>query len=127
MDLVHAHYVKNLNEGIAALDGSDHLYSKAGEAGYQPYWDSMIFDYGKREVQHFLLSNVKYWLDEYHFDGYRFDGVTSMLYHHHGYVDFDRAKSSSTRVSTAMPWSTSRWQTVWCTSSAPRRLPSPRT
>ncbi len=89
MDLVHAHYVKNLNEGIAALDGSDHLYSKAGEAGYQPYWDSMIFDYGKREVQHFLLSNVKYWLDEYHFDGYRFDGVTSMLYHHHGYVDFD--------------------------------------
>ena len=57
MDLVHAHYVKNLNEGIAALDGSDHLYSKAGEAGYQPYWDSMIFDYGKREVQHFLPAS----------------------------------------------------------------------
>ncbi len=89
MDLVHAHYVKNLNEGINALDGSPHHYSKEGDAGYQPYWDSMIFDYGKREVQHFLLSNVKYWLDEFHFDGYRFDGVTSMLYHHHGYVDFD--------------------------------------
>ncbi len=89
MDLVHAHYVKNLNEGINELDGTDHLYSKSGEAGYQPYWDSKLFDYGKREVQHFLLSNVKYWLDEYHFDGYRFDGVTSMLYHHHGYVDFD--------------------------------------
>ncbi len=89
MDLVHAHYVKNLNEGINELDGTDHLYSKPGDAGYQPYWDSKLFDYGKREVQHFLLSNVKYWLDEFHFDGYRFDGVTSMLYHHHGYVDFD--------------------------------------
>ena len=89
MDLVHAHYVKNLNEGINELDGSDHHYSKAGEAGNQPYWDSKIFDYGKREVQHFLLSNIKYWLDEYHFDGFRFDGVTSMLYHHHGYTDFD--------------------------------------
>ena len=89
MDLVHAHYVKNLNEGINELDGSDHLYSLAGEAGYQKYWDSKLFDYGKREVQHFLLSNVKFWLDEFHFDGYRFDGVTSMIYHHHGYTDFD--------------------------------------
>ena len=89
MDLVHAHYVKNLNEGINELDGTDHHYSKAGDAGYQPYWDSMIFDYGKREVQHFLLSNIKYWMEEFHFDGFRFDGVTSMLYHHHGYTDFD--------------------------------------
>ena len=89
MDLVHAHYVKNLNEGINELDGTDHLYSLPGEAGYQPYWDSKLFDYGKREVQHFLLSNVKYWLDEFRFDGYRFDGVTSMIYRHHGYVEFD--------------------------------------
>ena len=89
MDLVHAHYVKNLNEGINELDGTDHLYSRPGEAGNQPYWDSKLFDYGKGEVQHFLLSNVKYWLDEFHFDGFRFDGVTSMLYHHHGYVTFD--------------------------------------
>ncbi len=89
MDLVHAHYVKNLNEGINELDGSDHHYSRAGAAGDQPYWDSKIFDYGKGEVEHFLLSNVKYWLDEYHFDGFRFDGVTSMIYHHHGYTDFD--------------------------------------
>ena len=89
MDLVHAHYVKNLNEGINELDGTDHLYSLPGEAGNQPYWDSKLFDYGRPEVQHFLLSNVKYWLDEYHFDGFRFDGVTSMIYHHHGYVDFD--------------------------------------
>ena len=85
MDLVHAHYVKNENEGIAGLDGSDDLYSRAGEEGYQKYWDSLVFDYGKREVRHFLLSNVKYWLDEFHFDGFRFDGVTSMIWHHHGY------------------------------------------
>ncbi len=89
MDLVHAHYVKNYNEGIRDLDGSDCHYSKPGNAGYQPHWDSMIFDYGKREVQHFLLSNIKYWMEEFHFDGFRFDGVTSMLYHHHGYTDFD--------------------------------------
>ena len=89
MDLVHAHYVKNLNEGINELDGTDHLYSRPGEEGNQPYWDSKLFDYGKQEVQHFLLSNIKYWLDEFHFDGFRFDGVTSMIYHHHGYVTFD--------------------------------------
>ena len=89
MDLVHAHYVKNMNEGILDLDGSGHHYSKRGEAGYQQYWDSMVFDYGKGGVEHFLLSNVKYWLDEYHFDGFRFDGVTSMLYYHRGYTDFD--------------------------------------
>ena len=89
MDLVHAHYVKNFDEGINELDGSKHHYSKEGDAGYQQYWDSMIFDYGKREVEHFLLSNGKYWIEDFHFDGYRFDGVTSMLYHHHGYVEFD--------------------------------------
>lgn len=88
MDLVQAHYVKNLNEGLNELDGTDHLYSPAGEAGNQPYWDSKLFDYGKQQVRHFLLSNVKYWLDEFHFDGYRFDGVTSMIYHHHGYTEF---------------------------------------
>ena len=89
MDLVHAHYVKNFAEGINELDGSPNLYSLDGDAGYQKYWDSKIFDFGKREVCHFLLSNVKYWIDEFHFDGYRFDGVTSMLYYHHGYTEFD--------------------------------------
>lgn len=89
MDVVHAHYVKNVNEGINELDGSDHCYSPAGDAGYQKYWDSKTFDYGKREVMHFLLSNLKYWIEEFHFDGFRFDGVTSMIYHHHGYTEFD--------------------------------------
>ena len=88
MDLVHAHYVKNFNEGLNELDGTDHLYSKAGEEGYQPFWDSKTFDYGKPEVRHFLLSNIKYWMEEFHFDGFRFDGVTSMLYRHHGHIEF---------------------------------------
>ncbi|MFR9651166.1 MAG: alpha-amylase family glycosyl hydrolase [Rikenellaceae bacterium] len=88
MDIVHAHYVKNTNEGIAQLDGTS-LYSPEGEAGYQPYWDSMNFNFARPEVRHMLLSNAKYWLEEFHFDGYRFDGVTSMLYHHHGYTKFD--------------------------------------
>ncbi len=89
MDLVQAHYVKNINEGLNELDGTDHHYSLPGPAGEQPYWDSKLFDYGNPEVEHFLLSNVKYWLDEFHFDGYRFDGVTSMIYTHHGYTEFD--------------------------------------
>ena len=89
MDLVQAHYVKNINEGLNEQDGTDHHYSLPGPAGEQPYWDSKLFDYGKPEVEHFLLSNVKYWLDEFHFDGYRFDGVTSMIYTHHGYTEFD--------------------------------------
>lgn len=89
MDLVQAHYVKNFDEGLNELDGSDCQYSLPGEAGNQPYWDSKLFDYGKNEVTHFLLSNVKFWLDEFHFDGFRFDGVTSMIYYHHGYTEFD--------------------------------------
>ena len=89
MDLVHAHYVKNLNEGLNGLDGTDCQYSPSGEEGYQPYWDSKLFDYGKPQVRHFLLSNIKYWLDEFRFDGFRFDGVTSMIYRHHGYMEFD--------------------------------------
>lgn len=84
MDLVHSHYVKNLNEGLNELDGTNHLYSPAGPAGDHPFWDSKLFDYGKEPVRHFLLSNVKYWMEEFHFDGFRFDGVTSMIYTHHG-------------------------------------------
>ena len=89
MDLVHSHYVKNINEGLNELDGTDHLYSPAGKAGDHPYWDSKLFDYGKEQVRHFLLSNIKYWLTEFHLDGFRFDGVTSMIYYHHGYTEFD--------------------------------------
>lgn len=88
MDIVHSHYVKNTAEGFNNMDGTDCLYSPPGEAGNHPHWDSKLFDYGKNEVQHMLLSNVKYWLDEFHFDGYRFDGVTSMLYFDHGYCEF---------------------------------------
>ncbi len=89
MDLVHSHFVANLNEGLNELDGSDHQYSLAGTAGDHPYWGSKLFDYSKFEVVNFLLSNIRYWIEEFHFDGFRFDGVTSMLYRHHGYTEFD--------------------------------------
>lgn len=84
MDIVHSHTVKNINEGLSQFDGSDHQYFHPGDRGIHPQWDSLLFDYGKLEVQQFLLSNVKYWLKEFHFDGFRFDGVGSMLYFHHG-------------------------------------------
>ncbi|WP_375417705.1 alpha-amylase family glycosyl hydrolase [uncultured Hymenobacter sp.] len=84
LDLVHSHAVKNQAEGLADFDGSGGLYFHAGARGEHPGWDSRLFDYGRPEVQQFLLSNLRYWLEEFHFDGFRFDGVTSMLYHHHG-------------------------------------------
>ncbi len=84
MDLVHSHTVKNLNEGLNLFDGSETQYFHPGERGEHPNWDSKLFDYGKTEVLQFLLSNIKYWLEEYHFDGFRFDGVGSMMYYHHG-------------------------------------------
>lgn len=90
IDLVHSHAVKNFSEGLNDFDGSGHQYFHEGGRGYHNQWDSKLFDYGKREVQEFLLSNVRFWIDEYHVDGYRFDGITSMLYHHHGdFMDFD--------------------------------------
>ncbi len=85
MDIVHSHAVKNENEGIGRLDGSVDQYFHSNQSRREhPAWDSLCFDYGKDEVIHFLLSNCKYWLEEYHFDGFRFDGVTSMLYYDHG-------------------------------------------
>lgn len=84
MDLVHSHTVKNLFEGLNLFDGTETQYFHAGSRGEHPNWDSKLFDYGKTEVIQFLLSNIKYWLKEYHFDGFRFDGVGSMLYFHHG-------------------------------------------
>jgi 1,4-alpha-glucan branching enzyme len=84
LDLVHSHAVKNEAEGLADFDGSGNLYFHKGERGNHPGWDSKLFDYGRSEVQQFLLSNLRYWLEEFHFDGFRFDGITSMLYHHHG-------------------------------------------
>ncbi|MBR4137684.1 MAG: 1,4-alpha-glucan-branching enzyme, partial [Bacteroidales bacterium] len=80
MDLVHSHTVKNVREGINLFDGTEYQYLKPGYEGIHPQWDSKLFNYGKTETLQLLLSNVKYWLEEYHFDGYRFDGVTSMLY-----------------------------------------------
>ena len=84
MDIVHSHAVKNEAEGLGRLDGSYDLYFYGDGRREHPAWDSLCFDYGKDEVMHFLLSNCKFWLEEYHFDGFRFDGVTSMLYYNHG-------------------------------------------
>jgi len=89
MDIVHSHAVKNVEEGLNELDGSEFQYFHSGAKGYHDQWDSKLFNYGKWEVKQFLLSNLKYWMDEFHFDGFRFDGVTSMLYYHHGNISFD--------------------------------------
>jgi len=84
MDLVHSHAVKNVNEGLAELDGTGWQYFHSGTRREHVAWDSLCFNYGKPEVAHFLLSNCKFWIEEYGFDGFRFDGVTSMLYLDHG-------------------------------------------
>jgi 1,4-alpha-glucan branching enzyme len=89
LDVVHSHTVKNVVEGLNEFDGSDSQYFHPGSRGEHPQWDSKIFDYGKTEVLRFLLSNLKYWMEEFHFDGFRFDGVGSMMYYHHGMEAID--------------------------------------
>ena len=84
MDLVHSHSVKNVNEGLGLFDGSPGQYFHTDHRRNHVAWDSLCFDYGKDNVLHFLLSNCRYWLEEYKFDGFRFDGVTSMIYYDHG-------------------------------------------
>jgi 1,4-alpha-glucan branching enzyme len=84
MDLVHSHAVANIVEGLGQFDGTKYQYFHRGSRGYHHAWGSRCFDYGKPEVIHFLLSNCRYWLDAFHVDGFRFDGITSMLFTHHG-------------------------------------------
>jgi len=88
LDVVHSHSVKNLHDGLNAFDGTGHQYFHAAPRGDHPDWDSRLFDYSKWEVLRFLLSNTRFWLEEYRFDGFRFDGVTSMMYLHHGNKPF---------------------------------------
>jgi 1,4-alpha-glucan branching enzyme len=84
MDLIHSHSVKNVNEGLGMFDGTPGQYFHTNYRRNHIAWDSLCFDYGKDNVMHFLLSNCRYWLEEYKFDGFRFDGVTSMIYYNHG-------------------------------------------
>lgn len=84
LDVVHSHAVKNTNEGLNEFDGTVYQFFHEGGKGDHSAWGTKLFNYGKNEVLHFLLSNLKYWMEVFHFDGFRFDGVTSMLYHDHG-------------------------------------------
>ena len=84
LDVVHSHAVKNVGEGLNLFDGTEYQFFHEGARGDHPAWDTKLFNYGKNEVLHFLLSNLKFWMVAFHFDGFRFDGVTSMLYHDHG-------------------------------------------
>lgn len=93
LDVVHSHAVKNVGDGLNLFDGTDYQFFHEGKKGNHSAWDTKLFNYGKKEVVHFLLSNLKYWMETYHFDGFRFDGVTSMLYNNHGlgasFVNYD--------------------------------------
>lgn len=84
LDVVHSHACKNVLDGLNQFDGSDHQYFHEGAKGRHELWDSRLFNYGSYEVMRFLLSNLRFFIEEYGFDGFRFDGVTSMMYTHHG-------------------------------------------
>ena len=84
LDIVHSHACKNVLDGLNLFDGTDHLYFHECSKGRHELWDSRLFNYGSHEVLRFLLSNLRFWVEEYKFDGFRFDGVTSMMYLHHG-------------------------------------------
>lgn len=102
LDVVHSHAVKNIEDGLNYFDGTENQYFHEGERGNHTAWKTKLFNYGKDEVIHFLLSNLKFWLDTYHFDGFRFDGVTSMLYHDHGlgtaFTDYSKYFSLNTDI-----------------------------
>ena len=102
LDVVHSHACPNIGEGLNMQDGTEDQYFLSGERGQHSAWGTRVFDYGKPEVLHFLLSNLKYWQEEFHFDGFRFDGVTSMLYENHGlgvsFVDYSQYFSLNTNV-----------------------------
>lgn len=90
LDIVHSHSVSNVLDGLSKFDGTEDLYFHSGERGTHPAWKSRLFNYGKEAVVMFLLSNCKFWLEEFKFDGFRFDGITSMIYLDHGLEkDFD--------------------------------------
>ena len=101
-DVIHSHAAGNPAEGINLFDGTEYQFFHAGEKGNHPAWGTKCFDYGKPAVLHFLLSNLKFWMTEYHFDGFRFADVTSMLYHDHGlgadYASNDPYFSCNTHV-----------------------------
>lgn len=84
LDVVHSHASKNVLDGLNEFDGTQAGFFHDGPRGTHPLWDSRLFNYSEIEVLRFLLSNLRWYLDEYRFDGFRFDGVTSMLYHNHG-------------------------------------------
>ena len=100
LDVVHSHAVKNTTEGINEFDGTPYQFFHEGARGEHPAWGTKLFHYDKNEVIHFLLSNLKFWMTEYHFDGFRFDGVTSMIYHDHGlgvaFTDYSKYFSMNT-------------------------------
>ncbi len=102
LDVVHSHAVKNTNEGLNEFDGTVYQFFHEGAKGDHSAWGTKLFNYSKNEVIHFLLSNLKYWMEVFHFDGFRFDGVTSMLYHDHGlgsaFTNYDMYFSLNTDV-----------------------------
>ena len=102
LDVVHSHAVKNTAEGINEFDGTTYQFFHEGSRGDHPAWGTKLFNYNKNEVIHFLLSNLRFWMEEYHFDGFRFDGVTSMIYHDHGlgvaFTDYSKYFSMNTET-----------------------------
>ncbi|KAH9622869.1 hypothetical protein KSS87_007872 [Heliosperma pusillum] len=88
LDIVHSYSAADEMVGLSLFDGTNDCYFHTGKRGHHKYWGTRIFKYGDVDVLQFLLSNLTWWIEQYHIDGFQFHSIPSMIYTHNGFATF---------------------------------------